>query len=319
MRHVHRLYAFPLATALLALAPLPAGAWHGDGHAVLTDAAITAAGPNIPPFFAAQRDVIVHCSQDPDMFRAIPYPEIRAQEGPEHYMDVEMLKNAEMPTTRPEYATFCRETGVNPYTCGFLPYAIIEWTERLILAFAEYRLTPDDPAVPLKTAVYAGILAHYAADLEQPLHTTIHFDGRSGDGATSPRTGIHSSVDALAGKLDMPPDFATGYVCRAFTNFQAAVFSGLRLSHRHVETVYRLEPHIPKPSESTIADEELRAFIAERMRSASSFVADLFVTAWQKSEEVRLPPWRSPPVKHRAPGLPAGPVPGSGHSNPDMQ
>ncbi len=60
----------------------------------------------------------------------------------------------------------------------------------------------------MKCLVYAGRLAHYAADLEQPLHTTVDYDGRTQAAKDaknktfkSPHTGIHTKVDALPTKM----------------------------------------------------------------------------------------------------------------------
>jgi len=248
-----------------------------------------AAGTNLPSFFTGQRDIITHCVQDPDMFRYVQFPELPAQEGPEHFLDVEMLGGRDLPATRPEYVSLCRELGVDPFDCGFLPYAVMEWTERLIVAFAEQRADPSSGAAATKSAVYAGILAHYAADLEQPLHTTVHYDGKSPDGRSSPKTGIHGRMDAIAGKIAPDGSSSTEAEIRPYTNFQASILAEFRISNRHVETVYRLAPRIPAVSEPAVSDEEVTAFVRERITAASTFTASLFVTAWQKSAEARIP------------------------------
>jgi len=274
-------------------------AWHGSGHERIVEMAMDVAGTNLPPFFTQERDIIAHCSQDPDMFRYVQYPELPAQEGPEHFLDIEMLGSRDLPPTRPEYVTLCRDLGINPFECGFLPYAILEWAERLVVAFSEYRTNPGNRPAALKSAVYAGILAHYAADLEQPLHTTVHYDGKSQDGRSSPRTGIHGRVDAIAGKITADGFPAPQTEIRPYTNFQASILAEFRVSNRHVETVYRLESRIPPVSEPAVADDEVIAFVRERMTAASTFTANIFLTAWRESANTRIPPFRG--MREQAP------------------
>ena len=70
-------------------------------------------------------------------------------------------------------------------------YAVAEWTEKLALAFAQHRRWPENTLVQAECLLTAASLAHYAQDLCQPLHTSVHFDGRALEGGKSPRSGIH--------------------------------------------------------------------------------------------------------------------------------
>ena len=100
-------------------------------------------------------------------------------------------------STRYDFISRLQQLGQEPASTGFLPYAIVETFQELKLAFAEYRRWPDNPRIQSKILIIAGHLAHYAGDLCQPLHTTIHHDGRTKLGAGSPNTGIHFAVDGL--------------------------------------------------------------------------------------------------------------------------
>jgi hypothetical protein len=96
-------------------------------------------------------------------------------------------------------------------------------------------------------------------------------------------------MDALAGKIAVNGSPSTQAEIRPCTNFQALILAEFRVSNRHVETVYRLAPLIPPVSEPAVPDEEVTAFIRERINAASTFTASLFITAWHKSEESRIP------------------------------
>src|SRR5207248_7223672 len=124
----------------------------------------------------------------------------------EHYIDYEMLDGRALPPTRYEFIKMCAEAKLDPKAVGTVPYAVAEGTERLEVAFAEYRRWPDDPDIRSKCLVYAGLMSHYAEDLCMPLHATVHHDGRALTNFVSPRTGIHNKIDALPEKLGMTPD-----------------------------------------------------------------------------------------------------------------
>ncbi len=57
-----------------------------------------------------------------------------------------------------------------------------------------------------KALVYAVFLAHYAADASQPLHLTIHFDGRIEADGTVVGRGIHEKVDGIVQAIGFAPE-----------------------------------------------------------------------------------------------------------------
>ena len=68
--------------------------------------------------------------------------------------------------------------------------------------FLAHRKWPYEPHIRDKCLVYAVNPAHYATDLCQPPHTTIHYDGRAQEDGSSPHTGIRQRVDGLLRKPD---------------------------------------------------------------------------------------------------------------------
>ena len=79
-----------------------------------------------------------------------------------------------------------------PNKVGMLPYAIMEYYEKLTVGFYDYRKTPTNSAIPMKCLVYGGMLAHYTGDAAMPLHTTRDFDGRTRPDGTVKQKGIHA-------------------------------------------------------------------------------------------------------------------------------
>jgi murein DD-endopeptidase MepM/ murein hydrolase activator NlpD len=266
-------------------------AWHIKGHETIVECAMPLLGDSIPSFFTQGKRLIAHCSGDPDLFKDRLLPQVRDAEYPNHFIDLELLQGRIAPATRSEFIALCAQMGLRSEKVGFLPYAVAEWTQRLAMIFAEHRKWPQNEEIKTKSLVYAGILAHYAGDLEMPLHLTIHYDGMSGADGTSPRSGIHDKVDALAEKAPRssfaPDNFR---IPLAYNDLMQEIWLEIQRVRRLIPGVYALETKLPAVKD-TIADPEVRALAQERLASAAVFLADLYVTAWAVSETVNVPDW----------------------------
>jgi hypothetical protein len=279
----------------VALWPLTARAWFGEGHQrVARKAAVLP--QTLPAFFAGGATVIADASPDPDCFRERLTPQLSRAESPEHYIDLELLKGKPLPPTRYEYIRLCQSLNVAPDHVGTLPYAVTEWTQRLTLAFAQHRKWPGDKAIQSKCLVYAGLLSHYAADLCQPLHCTVHFDGRvDAEGNPAGPKGIHAKVDALLERPEIDAEATLKDLkIEAFPEVFKAVVEELQRSHALVDKVYELEAKLPAVADRTkkvdVAPEML-AFERERLRASVNFVGGLYLTAWEMSATVAVPDW----------------------------
>ena len=272
----------------------PVWGWWSGGHGILTRAAVKALPEEMPTFFRLGGRMIAHGSFDPDVSKNQGTPYLRGAEQPEHYLDLELLQGRALPKNRYAFTQLCAELGVGPEKVGLLPYAVAEWTERLAVAFAEHRKWPDNPFIQNKCLVYAGFIGHYAQDMCQPLHLTIHFDGRVKPDGTSAQTGIHEKVDALVEYLALAPDeLAQGQQVQPFDDLMEGISREIEAGRSLIERVYALEDSLP----STRRDEEWTRvpevvdFATERAREATRLTAALYLTAWKLSEQIRLPGW----------------------------
>lgn len=290
--------------ALFTLAPNNAFAWHAKTHAGATHLALQAAGKDLPPFLAAGAGAVAHCSLDPDLFTRPIGPEpLNSAEAPEHYFDVELLKGAPVPAGRKEFIAWCAKANIEPQKIGLLPYCVTEWTQRLTVALAEHRTDPNNPHVRAKCLVYAGLLAHYAEDLGQPLHVTIHWDGRAKPDGSSPRSGIHARLDALPGKLKLDRAALLRDIRPAPLALEPqrpgamghpllqGVLAEVRRSHALVARVYALDALIPAADAALEPNSPAAPFAAERLKAAATFTASLYLTAWRDSQAIKLPTW----------------------------
>ena len=282
---------FSQVLILFFIATTPAWAWWGGGHDILTQATIQVVPNELPEFFrstlAAQ--MIAHITYDPDISKNRDMPNARAAEYGEHYFDLELIKDNPVPADRNAFIKLCAEMELEPMKVGFLPYAVAEWTERLAIAFAEYRKWPDKPIIQYKCYVYAGFLGHYAQDLCQPLHLTVHFDGIVQKDGTKLHQGIHEKVDASIEKLILnPSELANDQEIKAVGDLMPAIVKQLKDGHKFVDRVYELVPEYQKLNQPS---QELMVFTNERSREAVRWTASLYLTALKMSENIRLPGW----------------------------
>ena len=288
--------SFPLACP-----STPAWAWHEEGHKAAARAAVAALpADSLPEFFRQGGRAIAQGAPEPDLFtRPIGPPALHDAESPEHRFDLELLEGNAPPARRYDLVAICCARKIDPRRVGFLPYAVCEWTGKLSVALAEHRRWPDDPLIRQKCLLYAGLLSHYAADLCQPLHTTIHYDGRAGADGNSPRSGIHLKVDALLGKLSVDANVhLAGVRAAAMDDLFAAVSAEVAASHALVEKVYELEKSLPAYEAPLEANSPAAAFAADRLRACARFTASLYLTAWKDSQNIRFPDWHKRENEH---------------------
>ena len=268
--------------------------WWPNGHAILSKASVySLLGSDIPEFFQNGEATIAHCSVDPDVFKSGPI-QLRSTERPEHYCDYELLQGNELPETRYEYIQLCHQLNVKPEKAGFLIYTVAEWTERLAVAFTEHRRYPKNPHIQQKCLVYAGILSHYAQDMSQPLHLTIHYNGRVDEnGSVISNKGIHYKVDAIIGNLDLAPkQLATNLEIQPFANLMPSIITMSHARHKEVDRVYQLADQFPSENEKHPSLEpEVTNFVHHLSKLATQFTAQLYVTAWEASEKLEFPEW----------------------------
>jgi hypothetical protein len=287
---MQRVY-LPALIAVTALAALsPAQAWWTNGHSIIAEAAVRSLPDDVPAAFRSGAGLVAHCAQDPDVTKSPATPINKDREEPDHYIDWELLQGKPLPANRYDFVKQCLDQHQDPRHVGLLPYSTAEWTERLAVAFAEQRKWPDNPYIPTKCQVYAGILAHYTGDLCQPLHVTLSFDGRALPDGSSPKSGIHAAVDSLIEKLELKPtDLAKGQKIEPVDALRPAILKEIGESRSHIDQTYALEASLPPRNGAWTPTPAVKEFGTERAREATRFTAAMILTAWRKSAHITIP------------------------------
>jgi hypothetical protein len=196
-----------LAGWVMFLAVHRVSGWDYEGHRLINQLALATLPTNFPAFvFSAQaQERVAFLGGEPDRWRNTPELALRHCHGPDHYLDLEALRDYELEAARlspfryeflvqlaeirrahPERfvqidpAKDADRTEALP---GFLPWAIVEHFAKLKSAFSALNAyaeagTPEEVANAQSNVLYyMGVLGHYVGDAAQPLHTTVHHHG----------------------------------------------------------------------------------------------------------------------------------------------
>lgn len=229
---MHRLTTAAAVAGCLSLAAPSALAWDAHGHRLITylaldalpladkpargaapaggEGAAAAPGLSVPLWMTtpAFRDACAYQAAEPDRIRAQPTPSLVHVNGPDHYLDVDMLARwgmtlESMPTLRhrfikelslarqkfPErFADYDeKKDAANEHEWpGLAAQAVMESYGHLQASFRTLKIIEivgaegRDAQIQVaqsNVAYHIGRLSHFVGDLAQPLHTTIHHHG----------------------------------------------------------------------------------------------------------------------------------------------
>jgi hypothetical protein len=202
-------------------------AWDYEGHHTVNELALA----SLPKDFGieltpALKTRIAYLAGEPDRWRNVPDLPLKHFNGPDHYLDLEDiglcgLTPATLPVMRYDFVAaiaVARATHPDKFPTidpakdadhtreldGFLPWAITEYYEKLksdfstLKALKQYGGTPEEIANAQANIVYVmGVMGHYVGDGAQPLHTTKHFNGWTGENPKgySTKTTFHAWID----------------------------------------------------------------------------------------------------------------------------
>ena len=285
MRHLG--FAF----AVLLLCSSSVWGWWPRGHGILTRAAIQTLPADFPAFIRAGAGMVAHAAVDPDVAKTRSTLHLEKAGHPVHYFNMELMDINGIPASRYEFGRICAELGKRPEQVGLLPYVTAESTEQLAVALAEYRKWPENPFIQNKCLVYAGIVAHYAQEVCQPLNMTIYWNGRGEDGNPKNQR-IHEKIDGLLQNLGLESaTIAGGVTATPVDSLMGGIVAQVVASSLKVEEALGLGQYlIPKDSDWK-NEPSVRAFAEAQAKESARFTAALFLTAWQKSEKIRLAGW----------------------------
>lgn len=291
-----RLAIVASAAAILAL-PAIAFAWGEVGHYLTGEAAALRVPAAMPAFFRNATKQLAYLNPDPDRWRDRAESEIDPAmdqaSAADHFINMEMVPPAVLAAAlaapnRYAYADTLAAAHASAIKMGFLPFRILEMSQRLRVEFRLWRAAPDStrPFIEARIINDAGILGHYVADGSNPAHTSIEYNGWVGpnpNGYTtdhrfhsrfeSSYVSAHITLDDVLSRVDTTP--------RVFPNLRAAIIDYLRQSNGQVERMYQLDK--AHPFDASTTDPADKAFVSDRLAAGARMLRDIWWTTWVTS------------------------------------
>jgi|SRR5216110_2476567 len=268
--------------ALLALASSPlifsslAWPWGRRAHEVVNELASKNLPEPLRAYFQSRQAYFVEHSTDPDLL-AKDDP----SERPHHYINGDANERYPFPRLEEHFFREHRAPTALEKRNGDVIWQIETYVLRLTKDFKDKRWDDAD-----HDAVY---VAHYAADLTQPLHTVSNYDGQ-----LTHQAGIHARfetelVNALNGRLKLAPQPAA-----AILNLRARIFGEYLASYRRSKDVLGADRSAVAgrtyldPGFFPAFSKAAQPLAEERLSAAISFVSSLWYTAWVGAGQPRL-------------------------------
>ena len=312
-----------LALCATLLGSSSALAWGAAGHRLVGSLAMRALPLEVPEFLRKLEPArqVGEVAREPDRLKGAGQP-YDADDAAAHRVDVgDDLKIARgpslsaLPPSREVYDTALRASMSNQYRAGYLPYAIMDAWQQVVMDFAYWRADVAGfkyaKTSPERTWFLQdqwiregmmtrdlGYLAHFVGDGSEPLNVSVHSDGW-GDYPNplsfSNAKGLHALVDSVVARSriaekDVTPYLTTYRDCRCTIQRRTADY--LTATQEFVVRLYQIE----KSDGFAGNSENSKIFVARRLAAGASELRDMIVDAWHRSAEISI---GSPPIEVR--------------------
>lgn len=257
--------------------PVPGLAWGDRGHKLIAAAAVENLPEPLRSYFRTRKVYLVEHASDPDLLARDD-----ATERPHHYTDLDADDAFPFPNLRRQFVL--EKAAPKPWQLphGDSIWQIERFTLRLADSLRRRRWQEAD-----HDAVFA---AHYAADLTQPLHTVMNYDGQ-----LTGQNGVHvrfetDLLNALADGWQLKPQPAIFE-----PDLRARIFQEMAASFSYRNVIFAAD-HLAVSGRNYLDPQYSRMFyelagpLAEkRLAAGASFVSSLWYTAWVRAGKPLLP------------------------------
>ncbi|MGH9343741.1 MAG: hypothetical protein ACRD19_08275 [Terriglobia bacterium] len=259
----------------------PARAWGRQAHEMINAAAINALPEPLRSYFRPHQFYLVEHASDPDTLAG----ENRAEQR-HHFADVDAYDSYPFRAFRRQFVVADRPPTPVEIENGDVMWQIERFTVRLASDFRGRRWSDVN-----RDAIFA---AHYAADLTQPLHTVVNFDGqRTG------QNGIHRRFETGVVRLYADRWQLQVRPAVAIPSMRARIFEEFLRSYQASSAIFAADlkvksrwgyndPHF-LPAFARQAGPVAQAQIED----AANFVGSLWYTAWVSAGKPDLRLWKA--------------------------
>ena len=286
-----------IATAAVVAAAFVLVAWGDAGHRMTGEAAALSMPGSTPAFFHRASKQLGYLNPEPDRWKDRAERDAdRALDGAfnaDHFIDIEMAPPAVLAAAlaapnRYAYADTLRKAGVDATVFGFLPFATLEYAQKLRVDFRNWRAAPDSVKPFIETRILddAGILGHFVADGSNPLHASDQYNGwtraNPNGYATDKQTHARFESGYVGAKIKLADVMAQMDTnARVLPDFRTAIIAYLRESNAQMIPFYELDKRTRFDTNTTAV--ENKTFTVGRLAFGAKMLRDIWWTAWVTS------------------------------------
>jgi hypothetical protein len=281
-----RTYMLPLlmASAFVLTSAYSALAWGGRLHIDISRRAAQIA-PDEMAAWREYRMLLADLSFRPDLWK-----EGDPSEGVRHFIDAESYQGIGLTNLPPDRARALQLLGNRSAGAhGTAPWVILDLQEKLTRA-----MRTNDWAL---AARIAGAQGHYVADLHQPLHTTVNYDGSSGEGA-----GVHLRWEVQMPVYHWRVAYLTVSKATYVSNVWPSVLEWAATAHERYPEILNADARAREISNGNVESrryynmlwELTQNIFIEQVNAAAEHLSGLWYTAWVNAGKPNIPP---PPEK----------------------
>ena len=308
--------AFGLCAALISS---EAFAWGSSGHRLIGELALKSLPPELPDFLhkAEAARQVAEVAREPDRARGASAPHDSDANAAHHLNVGDDLKIGRgpsllaLPANRETYDTALRAAGSNQYRAGYLPYAIIDAWQQVVMDFAYWRAdvagaryakTPAERSWFLQdqwvreglTIRDLGLLAHFVGDGSQPMLVSIHSDGWGNypNPQSFTTTRIRAVFEGTIVRNRIAPTDISAHVaatrdCRCAIERRTSDY--LIATQKEVIALYQIE----KAGGFAARADDGKVFVSKRLAAGVAELRDMIADAWRRSAQLSI---GSPPI-----------------------
>lgn len=288
------------ALCLLIVTPAVASAWGDDGHLIVNEAAARGIPADMPDWIRTKVQYLAYLGPEPDRWRNRDQRELNQGAAADHFIDLEWaeaINPKSPPKHRHDYAREIARSRKRPDKVGYGPYRVIELCQKLEASVASLHVIRDtDPhakerrkAARHAVLYTAGVLGHYVADLSNPHHCTLHYNGWKGENPKGFPTdsGTHARFESVFVKRIKPTlKVVVSATANAKLDYARAIWDLILESNGLTEHLYTLDRDgaFTEGNEQSAIGGKGKAFAESRMRRAATLLRDMWATAFARGK-----------------------------------
>ena len=294
-------------------------AWGSSGHRLIGELAVRSLPPELPAFLhkAEAARQVAEVAREPDRTKGASGPHDSDSNAAHHVDAGDDLKIARgpsllaLPANREAYDTALRAASTNQYRAGYLPYAIIDAWQQVVMDFAYWRAdvagaryarTPAERTWFLQDQWVReglvvrdlGLLAHFVGDGSQPMLVSIHSDGwgNFSNPQSFTTTRLRAVFEGTVTRSKITPTDVSAHVVAyrdCGCTIERRTSDYLIATQKEVMALYQLE----KVGGFAARSDDGKVFVSKRLAAGVAELRDMIADAWRRSADVSV---GSPPI-----------------------